>query len=412
MSSFSWLDYSEAERNKVLDLVNALGDRETRDELGIGTVRDAYADLLAPGTSTIQTRARYFFFIPWIYRNLERKLRSKRTSNKDEITRRARNDEIRLIDYLADSDDSDNTIGVDARKSLKRLPSSIYWNGLHVWGIRTFLGSQDQYHHTLQSSGPPPPLTKRTLDSHADSDKTVQNWHAGIPPAPKDFPYTPVSFSLTCEEADYLRERIMHKAPGTLLAFLTDEGRPCKKVKFPWEHPQVDELSHLLRGRITHAKNFSETIHGAALLYNHMLAEASEAEETAADYKQKFTAWIEMVESRKEHLMHWNIDEFWQLAYAINTRIPNPTKSFIDTWLNLALHSTDPSGLLDDKFARNLIRTRERTLKRGQARLFNPAALKQWRGAAGTARLDYRWGTVQTIIRDIQKPFTQDNKIA
>jgi hypothetical protein len=32
----------------------------TRDELGIGSVRDAFAELLFPGTGAIMTRARYF----------------------------------------------------------------------------------------------------------------------------------------------------------------------------------------------------------------------------------------------------------------------------------------------------------------------------------------------------------------
>lgn len=33
-------------------------ERDTRDELGLGSLRDAIADLLFPGTSTIQTRLR------------------------------------------------------------------------------------------------------------------------------------------------------------------------------------------------------------------------------------------------------------------------------------------------------------------------------------------------------------------
>jgi hypothetical protein len=63
-SSFSWLDYSEQHRRQMLDVIDLFREQETRDELGIGTVRDAFADALFPGTSTIQTRARYFLFVP------------------------------------------------------------------------------------------------------------------------------------------------------------------------------------------------------------------------------------------------------------------------------------------------------------------------------------------------------------
>ena len=39
--------------------------------LGLGTVRDAFSAMLSPGTSTIQTKLRYFIFLPWIFSRLE-----------------------------------------------------------------------------------------------------------------------------------------------------------------------------------------------------------------------------------------------------------------------------------------------------------------------------------------------------
>ena len=72
MSAFVWLDYSERERRKMLNIVDLFGEHDTRDELGIGSVRDAFADMLFPGTSTIMTRARYFLLVPWTYQRLER----------------------------------------------------------------------------------------------------------------------------------------------------------------------------------------------------------------------------------------------------------------------------------------------------------------------------------------------------
>ena len=71
MSALTWLDSSERERRSVLELVSALTEPGTLDELGIGTIRDTIADRLFPGTSTIQTRARYFLFIPWILQIVE-----------------------------------------------------------------------------------------------------------------------------------------------------------------------------------------------------------------------------------------------------------------------------------------------------------------------------------------------------
>jgi hypothetical protein len=72
-SSFTWLDYSEQERRKMLDAIRLFKDQNTVDELGIGTVRDTFADLFFPGTGTVQTRARYFLFVPWMYLSIERR---------------------------------------------------------------------------------------------------------------------------------------------------------------------------------------------------------------------------------------------------------------------------------------------------------------------------------------------------
>ena len=64
-SSFAWLDYSEQERRRALDVISLFKQPETRDELGLGSIRDALADRFSPGTMTMQTRAKYFLLIPW-----------------------------------------------------------------------------------------------------------------------------------------------------------------------------------------------------------------------------------------------------------------------------------------------------------------------------------------------------------
>jgi len=67
-STFAWFDHSESDRRKALDVVDLFRERDTRDELGIGTVRDTLADSLFPGISTIQALAEHLLFI---YRNYQ-----------------------------------------------------------------------------------------------------------------------------------------------------------------------------------------------------------------------------------------------------------------------------------------------------------------------------------------------------
>ena len=55
-----WIDFSKEDRQKALDVINLLSEQGAVDELGIGVIRDAFANYFFPGTSTIQTRAKYF----------------------------------------------------------------------------------------------------------------------------------------------------------------------------------------------------------------------------------------------------------------------------------------------------------------------------------------------------------------
>ena len=66
-----WIDFSKSERNKVLSVLDLLMEAGTLDELGIAPIRDGFANLFFPGTSTIQTRAKYFLIVPYALKDLE-----------------------------------------------------------------------------------------------------------------------------------------------------------------------------------------------------------------------------------------------------------------------------------------------------------------------------------------------------
>jgi len=70
-SRLTWIDHDSQARERSLRILALGREKESRDELGIGGIRDSIADQLFPGTSTIQTRLRYMLFVPWIYRALE-----------------------------------------------------------------------------------------------------------------------------------------------------------------------------------------------------------------------------------------------------------------------------------------------------------------------------------------------------
>lgn len=408
-SFLGWMDYSEDERRKVLDVIDLFRQQETRDELGIGNIRDAFAELMFPGTSTIQTRARYFLFVPWIYLNLERQ-----RIPSDKIQDRARSEEILLIKALAKSGDEQGIIGIQAGARLKRLPSNVYWHGLRRWGICKFSGSQDQYHRWLDEFYAYCDANPRNDDGELELGDELRNWHAGLPHCPEGFPHK-ASFSLTREEAEYLRERILTCAPKSLLAFLVGQGYVFDKVDFPWEHPQEVDFPLRNREQLANARNFSETIHGAALLYNLMLAELVNKEELIEYYRAELEQWANLLQERESVLSCWNRLDFWNTVAATGTRISVATRSFVDSWLNLILTKDigkSARRAITNEEARKLIHERERFLKRGQARLENEHSRKLWSGASGTAQLNYRWPVVQNIVLDILYGLTGGSKSA
>lgn len=392
-SAFTWLDYSDRDRRKMLDVIDLFRQKETRDELGLGVVRDAFADMLFPGTSTIQTRARYFMFVPWIYCDLERC-----RVGSAQVAVEARKREVNLTDAIVGSEDSEGVFGKRSRSSLKRLPSSVYWQGLGTWGIRLFPGSQGQYHRSLNGFYEASKRGERTDDGEPMDDATAQNWHAGLPLEPPGFPKES-SFRLTNTEAEYLRERIMTSVPGTLLAFLVDRGQSAEAIGYPWGHPQFGEFPDHVQQQLRHARNFSETVHGAPLLYNLMLAEAKGDDQLIERYRAWLSDWAATLEGRQRDLAGWDREEYWKVVASGGARVAPAARTFIHRWLDIALDTA--VGLADNEGARRLVLDRELALKSGLARLHNQSALELWNEAAGVYQIDYRWGNVQRIVADV-----------
>ena len=69
MSQLGWVDFSSTDREQVSKILAMLREPGTLDELGIGQIRDAFADLFFSGFSTIQTRTKYIITVSRILRD-------------------------------------------------------------------------------------------------------------------------------------------------------------------------------------------------------------------------------------------------------------------------------------------------------------------------------------------------------
>jgi hypothetical protein len=400
-ATFAWLDYSERDRRQALDVVDLLREAATVDELGLGVVRDAFADLLFPGTSTIQTRARYFLFVPWIYLELER-LRAPSA----EVATRARRAEVALIDARVESGEREGVIGILAGRTLKRLPSNVYWNGLRSWGIRRFPGSQPQYHRALDGFYASPEHLLIDDDRNPAGGTSPTNWDPNLPPPPRGF-HKGATLSLTSAEAEYLRERIIVTHRYSMLAFLVQEGEPTKTA-FPWEHPQHREFREPFAEEVLHARLFSEAIHGAQLLYNLMLAEAVKNDEWVQRFVEAINDWGVLIGRRQRAFAAWDRRRFWAIVVGGGGQPSTRARDFMDTWFDLALAPSAAARIARVADARRLVAQREHQLKGSRARLLNRQALLLWQGDAGSRQIDFRWGVTQEIANDILEGLPPD----
>lgn len=400
-SVVGWLDQSEEHQRKMREVIDLFSDTNARDELGTGVVRDALSDLLFPGLSTVQTRARYFLFVPWMYLELER----KRTPSA-QMADQARKLQTKLIYALTENGGGDGVIGIAAREKLKRLPSSVYWTGLGTFKIRRFRGEMSDYYRGIERFYRQSATATRHETEEATSSGRPHNWDLNLPTPPDDL-LSEATLQLRYEESSYLRQRIVTAWPDTLLAHLILQAQPIgDDVVYPWDAFTETSASSTLKERVEYARWFSEIVSGAALLYNLLLAKEatqrnlqSGSDELVERYLSAIEEWANLMTARSTAIGNADRQRFWQLITRAGARVPESTKQFLDRWFDLAID--DPFGVQGSAAARELIVAREYQLKRGLARVQNPRQLELWGGSSGAGRLDYRWGTSRTMVNDI-----------
>lgn len=388
-SVIGWLDVSVEEQRRMRELAALFTMRDSRDELGLGLLRDSIADALFPGTSTLHTRARYLLFVPWCFQHAARAKPDQRWRRLDETERS-------IITPLRSSADSDGLLGERAGAALKNLPSSVYWTMLQRYGI---LSQPTTRGEALAASAP-----TRLIDD--DGQTTVSTiWSA--PPMPPGFPAEiPDGFSLSHDEAAWLRDRVLEHAHGTLFAHLV-QHRPDADSTAPWTDHAARTAPERAAGLLRQAEEFSTVMHGAQLLYNLLLAADALRfgvgdGDLVTHYRDRLDTWSqELTPAAREWRLADLLDALRSEHDAAPAIAPS-TRDFIVRW-SARVRDGDPRMLLDDEAAHTLVRQRERIAKGAKARLNNPRRLATWGGASGSARLTFRWATVRGMLDDIHE---------
>ena len=388
-----WIDYSKEDRKKVLSVIDLLSEDGTLDELGVAPIRDGFANLFFPGTSTIQTRAKYFLIVPYALDMLSR----QSDPGVDSMLRKLDDIELRCAKTLVASR-AERVIGSRAIASggwVKRPPSEIYWAGIRRYGI--FTRENMSLAEYARVSGA---IRKRKLDvkklgnrnddagefesDDADAGSLYSTTFWNLPYYSEDWMDT-LKMRLTPDEAVFLKSQIESSQSDSMFShILKNNMRNITKLNSFYEFGESNAIglfSEQLQKDQMMALAFSRFFFGAIVRYNVILSEGK---------NQK--ANKEWEDFRANMADYASLDIEPVLA---GLDITNPT-------LRLFLNNVKTKMLSDDIPALDeCIRSREVSLKGPTRAKLNHAGEFRVDTWAGGGRLDYRFSNAMTIARDI-----------
>ncbi len=394
-SEMGWVDFSSEDRDRVRDVIKQLSEPGTLDELGVGALRDGFADLMFPGFSTIQTRAKYLITIPRIIRDyLALKPAQQRRQSLQQYLEQQENQLARALTLQHLNEGVTGIIGSTMKEgeSVARLPSSVYWVALRTWGIINTQASLNQF---LRSVKPPESSLGSNLPDEADdADGVSADSRVHLDRYDPQW-IEDVHITLTESEAVFLSDKLqngpINSLPSQLelsgmLKEVLDEDLAGFAHLAGWVAAKSD-LAQSTRDTVKMAHAFSELIYGAHLRFNILVARNNQREDLVNQYESHWLDWRKVRQAGPEQVMQW-------LA-ATNITLQGRVGAFLMEWSEhiannasvVVLDALVEKQALGNKKERSILKKRLPDNYR-------------W---IGMSRLDFRWSQVRTILGDIQE---------
>ena len=388
-----WIDFSEKDRRKAIDILRLLQEQGAIDELGIGVVRDSFSNIFFPGSSTIQTRAKYFFIVPYAIKTC---CDNPRYHNVPEIRSALDYMERTCAMKMRDGKDHDGVIGSDSlpHKWVVRRPSSIYWNGIRTLGFLTnkYMSIDECIKESIDRRGKEK-ISNWMVDGEENEQDDRDAGHEALRPLWNLPPYPwnwieNLDVALSLEEAKALRDAIS-KLDGSLYKFVLDNnlnlsqytssGLAFRALYQDQKDVLPEGLGHLMQMAV-----WTDTlVYLCRILFNRSLSE--DRNSWAMD---EWNAWNS--EPYLSEVRSLDLDEVFAFL-----RLPDRgVKSFLKKMREYIL-------IGDDTSAKRLLEEWEIRLKgekRSKLRRRNEFSDDTW---IGGGHLDYRLYSAARIINDI-----------
>lgn len=395
-----------ARKNKVLQMVR---DQTAIDELGFGRIRDAFANLMFPGMSTLQRRAKYFAVMPSLFYQA---CRGKHYNSVSDVRAQIIKWEIILTEMLVNGAKHNESkmkgiTGSSMLSAAKRDPSNfvkydptyIYINGLRTFGM--VKSSQDIYRLILDRSkqNNEQRVSYKATDDGELSDSEDKSGLAEIFSCcgeVYDFDNgKEMSLELTKKEAEYIKSHITmcktENVKDSLLAYilLNDiEVLPeYDSLETVWSNLPKELMEYYRMGR-----RFSHFAYVIQLRFNHIMAVFSKMQEEAEELQAEIE---EILNKYSQDFTEGSIDEMLDF---VKLKLYVKEKTVI-TFCKKAIariERRDWTGL------DNLIRKREEAVKPGRCKLGNDKYKGEKRDRP--QMYSFRWNEiVYQVINEIRE---------
>lgn len=387
-----YIHSSKEEQTKVLQVLKMTSESVALDELGIGRIRDAFADLMFPGTSTLQKHIKYFSLMPQVYKEAMKKHYNRRSEVRGEIVRLERimteklcEDSINRTGHIEPGITGSEMIKNKRGNYVKYDPAYIYNSGLQTFEI---LKSTQLYELIFSASNAQHKSIERYKTDDEDSaDDTVEKeglfQFCSFPNVDYDFTKS-CSLNLTKEDKEFIVGHILgaKACKGTLLRYFVDN---LDKIEPHVEFENIKGLPQNLAHIHNLACKFADFIYILYVRYNYIFSDYKDSE-----LLEEFNYLAEEYRMSGTNMK--------SVLAAVSVRDNNCKAFCLIAEQHLLQDNICEGGELD-----KCIIDREKRIKQSRHKIGNPSYIYDSKKRIHYYKLTYRWGTVQKFIDELKK---------
>ena len=402
-----YITFNSEERQRVMKVLQMVRDQNAIDELGLGRIRDAFANEMFPGMSTLQRRAKYFAVLPSLYHEATK----MNYRNPQEVRKQIIHWEIRLTEMLINgcgiSDEKmtgitgSSTLEAakrDETKYVKYDPTYIYQNGMRLYGMIRGNVSLEKliFDQSVLRKKYPERYTNLDTSSDAEEQFGIKQVFVTCGEAYDFENGVKLPIQLTYKEAVFLKNHIetSHNSKDSLLAYLLKNEIDVKPYFADFEKTKsiMDNLPEHFQRQYKLALHFSNWAKYMHLRYRYLFALGNGNIEDKNSWEGQMK---NLLDDHNEIL-----DEQWMhevLQYVDNLVLEPTVKQFCMEAAILLYENKQKE--LDE-----LIKKREKRIKGKRHKIDNPKYINYSMGNPST--MSFRWNEiVYQVITDIRNGY-------